>query len=188
MSAPQTSRERVLRWVSTVVRLGLAGVFVIAGALKVADPQASVQAVHAYQLLPAWLEAPVGWGLPFAEIALGLVLAAGLKTRAAAIVSAGVLVVFIAAVISAWARRLSIDCGCFGRGGKIAPGQAQYAPEILRDLGFLALAAWLIVRPRSAVSLDHLHDDPELPDEHEETDDPDLLDRPGLTSQGARAE
>lgn len=178
------TRERVLRWTSTMVRLALAAVFVVAGALKVSDPQGSVQAVRAYQLLPAWWEAPVGWGLPFAEIALGLVLAAGLRTRAAAIVAAGALVTFIAAVVSAWSRGLSIDCGCFGGGGAIAPGQAQYAPEILRDLGILALAVWLIVRPRSAVSLDHLHDDPELPDD---PDDPDL-DRPGLSSQGARAE
>jgi len=158
------TRERVLRWTSTMVRLALAAVFVVAGALKVSDPQGSVQAVRAYQLLPAWWEAPVGWGLPFAEIALGLVLAAGLRTRAAAIVAAGALVTFIAAVVSAWSRGLSIDCGCFGGGGQIAPGQAQYGREIVRDLAFLTLAVWLMIRPRSAASLDHLHDDPDLAD------------------------
>lgn len=164
--SPRTvRRERTLRWVSTGVRLALAAVFIIAGSLKVADPQGSVQAVAAYELLPAWAEAPVGWGLPFAEIALGLVLAAGLKTRAAAIVALAVLATFIGAVISAWTRNLSIDCGCFGGGGPIAAGQAKYGSEIVRDLGFALLAIWLVVRPRSAVSLDHLHDDPELADE-----------------------
>ena len=158
-------RERSLRWVSTVVRLALAAVFIVAGALKVADPQGSVQAVAAYQLLPGWAEAPVGWGLPFAEIALGLILAAGLKTQAAAIVSLAVLATFVGAVVSAWSRNLSIDCGCFGGGGPIAAGQAEYGSEIVRDLGFALLAVWLVVRPRSTVSLDHLHDDPELPDE-----------------------
>ena len=54
-----------------------------------ADPQASVAAVGAYELLPAGLETVVGWGLPFAEIALGLLLLAGVATRAAAAASRG---------------------------------------------------------------------------------------------------
>ena len=56
----------------------------VAGALKVVDPQASVAAVRAYELLPTGLETLVGWGLPFVEVALGLLLLAGLGTRPAA--------------------------------------------------------------------------------------------------------
>ena len=50
----------------------------VAGALKVVDPQASVAAVRAYELLPTGLETLVGWGLPFLEVGLGLLLVAGL--------------------------------------------------------------------------------------------------------------
>jgi len=37
----------------------------------------------------------------------------------------------------------------FPAGSLIQPGQTQYVQEILRDVGFLALAVWLIVRPRT---------------------------------------
>jgi len=129
-------------------------VFLVAGGLKVTDPQSSVAAVRAYRLLPSSLVTIVGWGLPFAEIALGLLLLAGVATRLVAVASAVLLLVFIAAVTSAAARGLSIDCGCFGGGGDVAPGQTAYGTEIVRDVGLLLLAAWLVWQPRSRLTLD----------------------------------
>jgi len=143
-------------WVSTAARLLLGGVLVVAGSLKVGDPQAAVQAVRAYQLLPEALEPVVGWGLPALEIALGLLLVVGLYTRVAAVGAALLLVAFIAGVASAAARGLSIDCGCFGGGGPVAPGETRYASEIVRDVGLLVLAGWLVWRPRSRFSLDRV--------------------------------
>jgi uncharacterized membrane protein YphA (DoxX/SURF4 family) len=129
-------------------------VFLVAGGLKVIDPQSSVAAVRAYRLLPSSLVTIVGWGLPFAEIALGVLLLAGVATRLVAVGSAVLLLVFIAAVTSAAARGLSIDCGCFGGGGDVAPGQTAYGTEIVRDVGLLLLAAWLVWQPRSRLTLD----------------------------------
>jgi uncharacterized membrane protein YphA (DoxX/SURF4 family) len=141
-------------WVSTAARLVLGGVFLVAGGLKVIDPQSSVAAVRAYRLLPSSLVTIVGWGLPFAEIALGVLLLAGIATCLVAVASAVLLLVFIAAVTSAAARGLSIDCGCFGGGGDVAPGQAAYGIEIARDVGLLLLASWLVWQPRSRLTLD----------------------------------
>ena len=104
------------------------------------DPQSSVAAVRAYELLPTSLVTIVGWGLPFAEIALGLLLLAGIATRVVAAATAMLLLIFILAVVSAAARGLSIDCGCFGGGGEVAPGQTAYGIELVRDLGLLLLA------------------------------------------------
>jgi uncharacterized membrane protein YphA (DoxX/SURF4 family) len=129
-------------------------VFLVAGGLKVIDPQSSVAAVRAYRLLPSSLATIVGWGLPFAEIALGVLLLAGIATRLVAVASAVLLLIFIAAVTSAAARGLSIDCGCFGGGGDVAPGQAAYGIEIVRDVGLLLLAVWLVWQPRSRLTLD----------------------------------
>jgi uncharacterized membrane protein YphA (DoxX/SURF4 family) len=143
-------------WVSTAARLVLGGVFLVAGGLKVIDPQSSVAAVRAYRLLPVSVATLVGWGLPFAEIALGLLLLAGIATRVVAAAAALLLVVFIAAVLSAALRGLSIDCGCFGGGGDVEPGQTAYGTEIVRDVGLLLLAAWLMWQPRSRFSLDRL--------------------------------
>jgi uncharacterized membrane protein YphA (DoxX/SURF4 family) len=156
---------RVAPWVSTVARLVLAGVFLTAGGLKAVDPQTSVAAVRAYELLPPALETVVGWGLPFVEIALGLLLVIGAFARVLAVASALLLAVFIAGVLSAAARGLSIDCGCFGGGGTVAPGQTEYTSEIVRDGVLLLLALWLAWQPRSRLALETTtdHDDPEDP-------------------------
>lgn len=152
--ATEPRLDTVAAWVSTAARLVLGAVFLVAGALKVIDPQSSVAAVRAYRLLPSPLATIVGWGLPFAEIALGVLLLVGIATRLVALASAVLLLVFVAAVISAAARGLSIDCGCFGGGGDVAPGQTAYGIEIVRDVGLLLLAVWLVWQPRSRLTLD----------------------------------
>ncbi len=129
-------------WLATVARLVLGGVFVVAGVLKIPDPAAAVRAVRAYRLLPEPLVAPVAFGLPVLEIAVGLALLLGVFVRTAAIASAVLLVVFLVGVGSAWARGLQIDCGCFGNGGQVAAGQTAYPLEVLRD------GALLLVAPR----------------------------------------
>ncbi|MFB9234058.1 MauE/DoxX family redox-associated membrane protein [Plantactinospora siamensis] len=151
-----TARWPVLRpWLGTLVRLGLAAVWLVAGASKVGDLAASGRAVNAYRLLPYDVATVIGAALPFVELALGLLLLVGLATRLAAGVAAGLLLVFIAGIASAWARGLSIDCGCFGSGGQLGAGQhPTYGPEILRDLGFLILAGFLLSWPRTRFSVD----------------------------------
>lgn len=158
---PSTTPARRLRWnprgldaVGLAARLLLGGVMLVAGALKVAKPEVSARAVQAYQLLPFDLAAYIGYGLPILELVLGALLIAGLFTRTAAAVSGVLLVAFIVGIASAWARGLSIDCGCFGEGGTIAPSETRYLEEILRDVGLLLCAAWLVIRPRTAYSLE----------------------------------
>lgn len=144
-------------WISTVARLGLAAVWIVAGALKVGDLAASARAVNAYQLMPYEAAKVVGAVQPFLEIALGLLLLIGLAVRLSAGISAVLLVVFIAGIVSAWARGLAIDCGCFSAGGALDAGQSpRYASEIARDVGFLLLAGVLLVRPRTRFSVDGL--------------------------------
>ena len=148
-------------WVRTGGRVLLGGVFVVAGVLKVPDPAAAVRAVRAYRLLAEPLVAPVAFGLPVIEIAVGLALLAGVFVRTAAIASAVLLVVFIAAVGSAWARGLQIDCGCFGNGGQVAAGETAYPLEVLRDLGLLLVALTLARWPATQLALGHHASDPE---------------------------
>jgi uncharacterized membrane protein YphA (DoxX/SURF4 family) len=132
----------------------LAAVWLVSGAVKASDLNQTYIAVQAYDLLPGGVSSVVAGALPFLELALGVLLLVGLGTRIAAVVSAVVLVAFIGAVAQSWARGLTIDCGCFGGGGHVAAGQTRYPQEILRDLGFLVLAVWLLVRPRTVASLD----------------------------------
>ena len=146
-------RAAVAPWLATAARLLLAGVFVVAGALKLPDPAAAVRAVRAYRLLPEALVGPVAFGLPVVEIAVGLALLIGVFVRTAAIVSALMLAVYIAGVASAWARGLQIDCGCFGGGGQVAAADTAYPAEIARDVGLLIVALALARWPRSRLAL-----------------------------------
>jgi uncharacterized membrane protein YphA (DoxX/SURF4 family) len=146
----------VLDAVGTLCRLGLAAVWLISGGIKAADPNQTYAAVRAYQVLPKGLVSPVAAVLPFLELAFGLLVLVGIGTRLMGVLSGLLLLVYIAGVAQSWARGLTIDCGCFGHGGQVAAGQTQYPQEILRDIGFIVLAAWLAVRPRTLFAVDGL--------------------------------
>ncbi|MBB5828337.1 MauE/DoxX family redox-associated membrane protein [Micromonospora carbonacea] len=155
-------------WLGVAARLGLAAVWLVAGGAKVGDLAASGRAVNAYQVMPYDVATVIGAALPFVELALGALLLVGLATRLAAGISAALLVVFVAGIASAWSRGLAIDCGCFGSGGQLAAGQTpSYLPEILRDLGFLALAGFLLTWPRTPVSVDGWLAGPPVEDDDE---------------------
>ena len=148
------NRARLLDVVGTLARFGLAAVWLVSGLLKAADPDQTYVAVRAYDVLPDAGVEVVAALLPWAELALGVLLLAGVGIRLVAAMSAVLLVVFVAGVTQAWMRGLSIDCGCFGGGGAVEPGDTTYVQELLRDAGFLLMAGWLIVRPGTLMALD----------------------------------
>jgi uncharacterized membrane protein YphA (DoxX/SURF4 family) len=152
--APTSGRDRVLDVVGLAARLVLGGVLLFAGATKVLTPVGSARAVQAYQIFPFELAQYIGYALPIIEIILGVLLILGLFTRVSAILGTVLMVLFIAGIASAWARGLTIDCGCFGGGGEVAPGDTQYPRRIAEDVAFALCGVWLIVRPRTLLSLD----------------------------------
>jgi uncharacterized membrane protein YphA (DoxX/SURF4 family) len=146
----------VRQWLGLVARLVTGGVWIYAGAVKLPDPYASVQAVRAYELLPSSVAEAVGYLLPPLEIVVGLALVLGLLTRGAAVVSAVLFVVFIVGIASVWARGMEIDCGCFGGGGYDPDARSNYPWEIARDAALLLASCYLVWLRRSRVALDNL--------------------------------
>ena len=145
-----------MQWIGVLARLVVGGVWLAAGLLKLPDPTENVRAVRAYQLLPESLVPVVGHALPILEILVGVCLLAGVLVRANAVLSIVLLLAFIIGISSAWARGLSIDCGCFGGGGGPAENaQAKYPWELARDFGLLLLSGWLAYRPRTRWALDN---------------------------------
>lgn len=142
-------------WVGLALRLVVGGVWLVAGAVKMPDPAESVAAVRAYQILPSDLVTPVGQLLPVIEILIGLLLVLGLLTRAAAVASAALFLVFIAGIVSVWVRGINIDCGCFGGGGANPDAASQYPWEIARDAALLAASLFLAWLPQSRLALDN---------------------------------
>ena len=141
-------------WIGLVARLILGGVLFLAGYLKVDEPDKSQMAVRAYEILPISIANLLGLLLPFVEVAIGALLILGSLTRFMAALGGFTMVIFIIAIAQAWARGLNIDCGCFGGGGAVEPGQTKYLQEILRDIGLVFLAAYLIRYPSTKFSLD----------------------------------
>jgi uncharacterized membrane protein YphA (DoxX/SURF4 family) len=142
-------------WIGLAARLLVGGVWIVAGALKLPDLDASVRAVRAYQLLPEAVVPAVGYALPIIEVTIGVMLVVGLLVRVNAAVSAVLFLAFVIGISSAWARDLQIDCGCFGGGGYDANATDKYPWEIARDLGLLFASLWLVWRPRSKWALDN---------------------------------
>jgi uncharacterized membrane protein YphA (DoxX/SURF4 family) len=132
-------------------------VLLVAGALKVTDPYSSATSVRAYQILPVDLANLLGFILPFAEVAIGIFLIVGIWVRLNAIAGGALMIMFIIAIGQAWARGISLDCGCFGKGGLLDTDELpvwNYTLEIARDIVLAAFAVYLYRFPQGKLGFD----------------------------------
>jgi hypothetical protein len=122
-----------------LIAMGL--VFAFAGIAKLRDPAAFASTIDHYHLLPWWGAAALALYLPWLEI----LCAAALFTKRLRLGSLGVLfalmLIFLAALLSAAARGLDISCGCFGAG--LDP--KTLAGAITRDVAMLAILVFLLM-------------------------------------------
>jgi uncharacterized membrane protein YphA (DoxX/SURF4 family) len=142
-------------WLSTAARLFLAGVWFSAGWPKFIHSDKTILSVRAFEILDDPFVVPFGYALPLVELALGVLLLAGLLTRFSALATAGMMVMFMGGITWAWAKGLSIECGCFGNtGATVADPVPGYIRDLLRDTGFLLAALFLARWPSSKLSAD----------------------------------
>ena len=146
--------KKIQPWLGLAARLILGGTLIVAGYLKFDELDKSQMAVRAYEMLPISLANFLGIVVPFFELAVGILLVIGAAVRISGALSALLMIGFMIAISQAWARGLSIDCGCFGGGGQVEPGTASYLPELLRDGGLGLLAIYLFFYPQSKFGLD----------------------------------
>ncbi len=155
---------RTRPWLGLLARLVLAAIWAWAALEKLGSPRNFTRAVRAYDATPEWLSQAIGYGLPVLELALAVLLLLGVTTRLAASVSTFLFVVFIIGIVQAAIRGIKLDCGCFGGGGTTT--STTYTLDLLRDLGLLVLAVFLVLWPLTALSIDRYntrHDEVELP-------------------------
>lgn len=133
-----------MKWLRLFLHLLFGGVFVYAGALKAWDPAAFVMDVRSFELLRDPLAAWLAMGLPWLEIFAGLAVMTGLLRAGGLLILNVTLVGFLIAILSAWARGLDIQCGCFGGG----VGTTDYVELLVRDVVLLALGFWLAFSSR----------------------------------------
>jgi uncharacterized membrane protein YphA (DoxX/SURF4 family) len=125
------------RWVVRGAQLATAVVFLAAALPKISDVPQFAKDIAAYQLAPVWSHHLIAMTLPWIELVCALALVAKIRERAAASVATGAMILFTAAVVWAWSKGLSIDCGCFGKGASEPVGAAKF----LQNVGLTVLAA-----------------------------------------------
>lgn len=105
------------------LRLAVAGVFLVAGAMKIWDfahlrsatPDFTI-AIQNFRLLPSPdLAVLLAVYLPWLEVTAALAVFRRRLALGAAAALLGMSAIFLGAVGSAWWRGLDIDCGCFGK-------------------------------------------------------------------------
>ena len=101
--------------------LGLAAVFIYAGVEKMGDALQFADSIAAFAILPAAFISLLALSLPPFEIVCGLLLLWPSTRRVAALAIVLISVVFFSALLSALARGLTLDCGCFGIGAPSRP-------------------------------------------------------------------
>ena len=153
-------------WFGLIARLVLGGVLLIAGWLKAFEFDKAQMAVRAYEVLPISVANVVGVILPWLEIGMAILLILGVAIRPLAIATGALMLLFIAAITQAGLRGLSIDCGCFGGGGAVEPGETKYLQEIVRDFIFLLLAVYLYKYPVTKWALEKIHNSEHETKEH----------------------
>lgn len=144
------SKLRPLPTLGLLIRVAAAAVWLVAGAAKVGELDHFHDQVDQYRLLPHGLEAPFAYTLPFLELLVGLYLLIGLLTRVAALAGCLLMVLFLVAQAQAWARGLSLNCGCFGSLAHEKVG----AGTIVRDLALGMPTLAIAILPARLVSLD----------------------------------
>jgi putative oxidoreductase len=119
---------------------------------KIVDPGDFGLQVATYQILPFYLVNVFALVLPWLELVAAGLLALGLWTRAAALTTCGMNLVFIVAVALALRADLQLGCGCFASS---QAGEQMTVELIWRDIGLLAVGLFLVLKRPDRLTLDH---------------------------------
>ena len=137
-------KPALARWI-------LGTVFLIAGAAKIPHPAEFAQSISNYALLPSTslLIPSLAIILPWLEAAAGLFLILGLLSSSSALILATLSAVFGLAVLTALARGLNIECGCF-----VGNNEPVSWLHPLVDLALLGLAVYVLRQGPGSWALD----------------------------------
>jgi uncharacterized membrane protein YphA (DoxX/SURF4 family) len=147
MQSSPFNLRRAIIWIG---RLVLAGIFIYAGYAKLTlgmhpRPPLGVALTYfqlqvaSYEILPPTAVYYVAHTLPFAEIALGVLLLVGWQLRVWATLVSLVMVGFFIAVVRSYALGMQINCGCF------ATPEPLTIKTVIRDGALVALALLMTV-------------------------------------------
>ncbi len=137
---------------AVLVRLLLAGLFLVSGIPKIKDPVGFIIKIDEYNVVPPEYVEPFGTYLPWVMIVSGALLIIGLGARGAAGATSLMLISFlIARGINIYRETTGLPCGCFGEDS----GDVGWV-LFIQDLGLLLLSVYIILRGCGKFGLDRL--------------------------------
>ena len=140
-----------MRYVVLAARLLIGCLFVYASVYKILDPADFAVSIRNYMIIPpAWsnLAALI---LPWIEVTAGLFLVLGIQTRPAALLTTGMLAVFVAALVYAYSIGLDINCGCFSSAAS-SSGRIGVL-HLLRDASFFIVSLFIVLADKGDFSV-----------------------------------
>lgn len=125
-----------IRWILVVI-------FICAAIPKILDPAQFAQNIANYALVPPILINALALILPWLELIIAILLICRLWPWTSFFILNALLLIFLAALASAYFRGLDIDCGCFSTSSTMTLSMHWY---LARDMFFVTLGlvgAWL---------------------------------------------
>jgi putative oxidoreductase len=131
------------------VLLGL--LFLISSISKIQNPAKFMDSIEAYKLLPAFFIHPMAVIIPWVQIVCGLFFIFDIYAQSTAFILSGLLVVYTLAIAQAFARGMSMDCGCFD----LIEGLEDKVgwKSIIRDLIFLGMTGAVFLFDKNTVNI-----------------------------------
>lgn len=131
----------------TVCRILLGAVFVYASWDKILDPDAFAEIIANYQIVSPRTGHLTALFLPYLELVCGICLVINRLPRGSALLVAGMMVVFMAALGYNIYRGIDVNCGCFTLTEGATGSMWLY---LVRDILFLAMAVGVMLYRKPA--------------------------------------
>jgi putative oxidoreductase len=129
----------------------LGALFLLSSISKIQNPAKFMDAIEAYKLLPAVMIHPMAIIIPWLQIICGLFFIFDIYAQSTAFILSGLLVVYTAAIAQAFARGMSMDCGCFDLIESMEDKVGW--KSIIRDLIFLGMSGAVFLFDKNTVNV-----------------------------------
>jgi uncharacterized membrane protein YphA (DoxX/SURF4 family) len=134
-----------------VLRLAMGATFVYASIHKIIFPHEFAKIIYYYKIMPGDLINVFSLFLPWVELITGIFLITGFWEKSAAVIISGMLVVFLAALTTAYARGIDISCGCFSNTTRV---KGEVLSDIFRDVVLIAMILLILFAKEKFLSFD----------------------------------
>ncbi len=128
-----------------IIRVILGSIFVYASYNKILDPGKFARGIANYHIVPFGLENSIAIILPWLELLIGFGLIAGIMVDGSAVISGGLLMIFIVFILQAILRGFNIECGC-----GLKEGEMVGWSKILENIVFLG-ASYLVFQQKNRI-------------------------------------